>query len=532
MKLSNKMKIMSFALLVILNIILRFQVVSHEIGRDSFLMHLMANSLNEFGYAKWFLNPLSIFGLYPASYTSTMQFFLSGISQCTGMEMRWVIFLYCVFIGLLSMFTAYLMAGEIIDNELFKFLVAFGFSISPAVLGYTTWTIPTRGLLVVLAPLLVYLLLKCRTSIKYVPLIFLLAIFLSATHHLSYFLIPAFFSFFILTICFKLKKNFSFKKKSFYTMKKHINIKIPEKITAFPINSFIPFISIAGFIFMFSIPFFTRRFIEVSRYASIDINYVRYMGFLIIFAIGGLTYLVFKRDKGFGEWFLLLTLIFLTTFIYQQTYMKWFLPIFLVPLAGIGLLNVLRASEKRRYVLPIVTIFLLLIVSFSAYYQFIHFLPESGVTPINERYIEESTYKTGRWMEGNINGSAISNDAGFGTRIFAASETTHLLLPNVIIDQIYGFINVNISKFKRYPITEEEFWFTGYKGPAIGEDTWESVHRMWSSPHKFNVSYVVENKKCGGRLCWHHGNHPQFLHYTYGKDCIYDCGNVNIWCLD
>ena len=160
MKLSNKIKFELFTLLIILNIILRFQVVSHEIGADSFLMHIMANSLNEFGYAKWFLHPLSLFGLYPASYTSTMQFFLSGISQCTGMEMRWGIFLYCAFIGLLSMFTAYLMAGEIIDNDLFKLLAAFGFSTAPAALGYTTWAIPTRGLLVVLAPLLIYLLLK------------------------------------------------------------------------------------------------------------------------------------------------------------------------------------------------------------------------------------------------------------------------------------------------------------------------------------------------------------------------------------
>lgn len=510
MNLSNKVKCMLFGFLVILNIILRFQVVSHEIGYDSFLMHIMANSLTEFGYAKWFLNPLSVFGLYPASYTSTMQFLLSGISLCSGIDMRWVIFLYCVFIGLLSMCTAYLMAGEIIDNDLFKFLAAFGFSTSLGVLGYTTWTIPTRGLLVVLAPLLIYLLLKCRTSIKYVPLTLLLAIFLSATHHLFYFLIPAFFAFFILTICFKLKN--------------HINIKIPEKLILF-----IPF---GGFLCMFSIPFFTGRFIEHSRYASIDINYVRYMGILIIFAIGGLAYIILKRDKCFGEWFLLLTLILLTTFIYQQTYMKWFLPIFLVPLAGIGLINVLRASEKRKFILPVVTIFLIMSISFSAYYQFIHFLPASETSQINERYVEESTYKTGRWMKDNINGSAaISNDELFGNRIFAASETTHLLTPATLADQIYGFISINISEYKRYPITEEDFWFTGYEGPAVGENVWESVHLLRRSPHEFNISHVVENAKCEGNVLWHHTSNPlELLQLAYNeKNCIYDCGNINTW---
>ena len=508
MKLSNKKNFWLFGLLVILNIILRFQVVSHEIGWDSFLMHIMANSLSEFECAKWFLHPLSIFGLYPASYTSTMQFLLSGISLCSGIEMRWVIFLYCIFIGLLSMFTAYLMAGEIISNDLFKLLVAFGFSVSPAVLVYTTWTIPTRGLFVVLAPLLIYLLLKCRMSIKYVPLTFLLAMLLFATHHLFYFLIPAFFGFFIITICFKLKN--------------HINMKIPEKLT--------PFVPVTGFLAMYSIPFFTGRFIEHSRYASIDVNYVRYMGILVIFAIGGLGYLIFKNNKKFGEWFLLLSLIFLTSFIYQQTYMKWFLPLFLVPLASIGLINVLRASEKRKHVLSIVTIFLLLNLSFSAYYQFIHFLPASETRPINERYIEESTYKTGRWMKDNINGSAISNDVLFGNRIFAASETTHFLTPATLANQIYGFISVNISEFKRHPITEESFWFSGYEGPAVGENAWESVHLLRRSPHEFNITYMAENRKCGGNVLWHHTSNPlELLQLAYEKDCIYDSGNINIW---
>ena len=80
--------------------------------------------------------------------------------------------------------------AEIIDDDLFKLIVAFGFSTSPAVLGYTTWTIPTRGLLVILTPLLIYLLLRCRTSIKYIPLTILLAVLLFATHHLFYFLFP------------------------------------------------------------------------------------------------------------------------------------------------------------------------------------------------------------------------------------------------------------------------------------------------------------------------------------------------------
>ncbi len=244
--------------------------------------------------------------------------------------------------------------------------------------------------------------------------------------------------------------------------------------------------------------------------------------------MGGLAYLIFKQEKNFNEWFLLLTLIFLTTFIYEQTYMKWFMPIFVIPLAGIGLMNIVKLSEKRRYVVPLLTIFLLLSLSFSGFYQFLH---TYDTDKFNERYVEESTYKTGRWMKDYIKeGCAISNDELFGNRIFAASETTHLLIPSSKMGYIYDLFNINISEFDRYQITSEDFWFSGYKGRAIGEYTWESVHKLRRYPHEFNITHLVENMKCEGNINWHHSNNPVgLLHFAYEKDCIYDCGNINIW---
>ena len=180
------------------------------------------------------------------------------------------------------MLTAYLMAGAIIDDDIFKFLVAFGFSTTPAILGYTTWTVPTRALFIILAPLLVYLLLKCKTSIRFIPLFFLLAVFLFATHHLFYFLLPSFFVFFLLIVWFKIKEHTDF-------------IKIPER--------FVPLVLFTGFILMFSIPFFTGKFIEHSRYSPVYLSYARYIGMLSIPVVGGLVYMMFKPDKSFREWY-------------------------------------------------------------------------------------------------------------------------------------------------------------------------------------------------------------------------------------
>jgi len=559
MKLSNKIKFKLFALLIILNIILRFQVVPNEIGVDSFLVHIMANSISEFGYAKWVLHPNSFLGMYAYSEVSGVPFFLSGICQGTGIEMRWVIFLYCVLAGLLSIFTAYLMAGAIMDNDLFKFLAAFAFSTSPAILWYSTWTIPARGLFVVLAPLLVYMLLKCRGYMRCVPLTIFFAVFMYATHHLIYFLFPVFFAFFVLLVLFKLKEYIKFIKipskfalstifSKFATSDKNNQVGAQSKINLIAAldkiiklradkrigelkSKLYPLILIAGFAAMFSIPFIGRKFIEMSVYSPIYESYVRYTGLLIIFAVGGLSYMIFKRDKSFSEWVMLLSVIFLTALIYEQTYMKCFLPIFAVPFICIGLVNILR-SERKRYALITVFVFLLVSVSFSGYYQFLHFSPTHGM---NERYMEDSTYTAGRWMKDYVAGSAISNDRYFGFRIAAASDTTHHLTISALLDVTYGFFTVNLSQFKWYPVTSEAFWFdVGVVDRAWGEVYWDGLNILGVKPCRFNVTYFAENTKAGGDVIWHHGRYPsKLLHLAYDeKGCVYDCGKVRVWDLE
>ena len=559
MKFSNKIKLKLFALLIILNTILRFQVLPTEIGADSFQVHMLANSITEFGYAKWVLHPSSFLGMYAYSEVSAVPFFISGICQGTSIEMKWVIFLHCILLGILSIFTAYLMASTIIDDDRFKFLAAFAFSTSPAVLGYSTWTIPARGLFVVLMPLLVYMLLKCRGYIRCVPLTIFFAVFLYATHHLIYFVFPVFFAFFILLILFNLKENIRFTKiplkfalstifSKFTTTGKNNQVGAQSKINLLVESEEImklraykrigelksklyPLMLLAGFVAMFSIPFFGRKFVETSVYAPIYESYVRYTGILIIFAVGGLAYMIFKRDKSFSEWVMLLSGMFLTTLIYEQTYMKCFLPIFALPFICIGLVNILR-SERKRYAFTAVSVFLLMSLSFSGYYQFLHFSPTHGV---NERYMEDSTYTAGRWMKDCVAGSAISNDRFFGFRIAAASETTHHLVMYTLLASTYGFVTVNLSQFKWHPITSEEFWFdVGETRYDLGEDTWEGLNLKRVNVRRFNITHFAENTWAGGDIVWHHCTVPsELLHWAYDeKGCVYDCGKVRVWNLE
>jgi len=291
-----------------------------------------------------------------------------------------------------------------------------------------------------------------------------------------------------------------------------------------------PLIPIIGFVAMFSIPFIGHKFVERSVYYPIYLSYARYIGVLVIPALGGLAYIMFKRRKSFREWFLLLTVIGLTALIYEQTYMKWFLPVFVVPFISIGLFNILR-SERKKYVLITVSIFLIMATFFSGYYQFLHFSPTHG---IRERYMEDSTYTAGGWMKEYVAGSAISNDRFFGMRIAAISDRTHNLITYTLLDITYGFVTANLSQFEWYPITSEEFWFdVGGTRYDAGESTWDGLNTLDIEPYRFNITHFAENTKAQGRVIWHHGIYPsKLLHRIYKENShIYSNGNVNIWTI-
>jgi len=511
---SKKMKIKLFTLLIALNLVLRIPFFPHEYGSDSFVIHILANSVSQFGYAKWWLNSLSIFGLYPYSECSAVPFIVSGISQTTGIDVEKVILLFCIFLGLFTIFAGYILAGAIWDNDLFKFLVAFCLSTCPAILNYLTWTITMRAPFIALLPLFAYFLLKAHNyKLRFALLAIILSVLLFATHHLAYFLIPVFIGYLIVVITFKVKE--------------HIKVKIAEK--------YITSVLLIGYLTMFVIPFITRRFIEGSRYEAITElffgNLPRYAGIMGVFAIGGFTYLLFKNKKRFEEGCILLILMFLTPFLYIETYMKWFIPCFIFPLVGIGLINTLKLDRrKRKFALLIVIMFLLLSVSFSAFYQ--HWRTKGGGIYLFKNYMKDSTYTAGLWTKEYINGTTISNDIVFGIRIFAISGVPLMTGYYDTVDLAYGLADVKELKVVKKPISSDSFWFdgpyakiSGYSSKTYWCDIMGNSYEYYESKYRsmFNFTHFIETRRA---------RKPPILRYAYDNNYrIYDNGYTSIWTM-
>jgi len=532
MQFSLRTKVILFCLLVILGLIFRYPTTPHEIGRDSFAVHLMANSISEFGYAKWWLHPASIIGSYPYSTSpSAVPFLLSGISQCTGIDTEKVILLYSMILGIFSIFGAYLMARVIWNNDIFKFLVAFVFSASQGIITFSTWTAHARTLFVISLPLFIYLLLRTRTfKVRCSILTFVILALLLVTHHYIYFTIPIVISYLIIV--------------TIYTSGKYIkSIKIPEK--------FANIAMLVSFLIMFSIPYFYRDIwwgdpgvirtaLEGVSSGSIYVwisdvmlpSYIRYVGFLIIFVVGGYISLVFKRNKRFEEWIFLASLAGLTPFLYIATYMKWFILPFASLLIGIALTNVAIAGlrknmsiEKRKYAISFVIIFLLLSAIFTGYYQYLHFLNDPST---QKRYMEERTYVGGLWIKDNVDKPVIA-DYSISKRISATSEAVGLTGVDSV-DLAFGFIDPEKLVIKQiYSPTSVDFYFKNpYASVNLSTDLllWRSMNSdSWRNRiiHEFNLSYYVENKDFRNAF-------SRSVQQT--KDCLYDNGKIRVWDLD
>lgn len=520
MKLSKKIKFELFILLIILNIILRYSILHHETFNDSFEMHILSNSVTEFGEARWWVHPLCVIGMYPSSYTSATSFILSGISQCSSVDVETVIFIYGIIFGIFSIFASYMLAGMLYNDDFFKFLVAFGFSTSQGILTYTTWTASSRSPFIILLPLFLYALLQSRNNpMRFGIVTIVLTVLLLTTHHLVYFLAPLFAAYFVGILIYKLK----------YHAKA---IAIPENL--------IPFSILLTFCVMAAVPFLTHKFMSIgSKWNALAImfnEYPRYIGILVFLSFGGFMHLIFKSEKRCVEWIFLTMLIFLTVFIFQVAYMKWFVIIFAILLAGVGFTNLrkLRVTKKKSGTIVII-LFMLLSVSFSGYFQFLR--------TYEDRTINDNEYVSALWIKENIKGMGVGIcNSRWTTWKISSISCLPFLTGSSANDQAYGLVDVRDFELEKRPITSEEFWmdspYKKLKG-IVSDGYWQMIMSQYytSGGYKyipiFNITYLVEDVRLRGSCLSHHGHVPSpFVEVVRDeKDCLYDSGDIKLWSL-
>jgi hypothetical protein len=477
---------------------MRIPLTPHEIGDDSFLIHFLADSISTYGHAKWWINPLSIVGLYPFSYASAMLFYLSGASQSLSLAMEQTIWVVLLSLGIFSSFTAYLMAGAIKDDEIFKFITALVYSTSPGILIFTTWNASTRSMFFVILPLFIYLLIKSRFfRLKYGLFAVVLFIVLFATHNLFYLVIMIILSYVIATII----SNIQFKSSNFF----------------------------GGIVLLILfVIFFMQLSIDEVAIDTLIKNYARYIGVMGIFILGGFISILFKNNKTFEESFIILVILFLLPFVSVFTYGKFFMLPFEALLISFGIVNLIKISQNRKGALYILMILMILSIGFAEFYQF-------GRTNIGSEektgsfWAEESTVNAALWTKSNINKLVYADDTGLSRKVLAYSGATMLSESDIVhlIQGNLGDFKLSMRSFSTALFSDGPYQVDNQIGGLgswiyykLREETLDSRRREYLTQAS-GINYYIKNEKLNSEF--------SRLSKINDKDKVFDNGEISIW---
>jgi hypothetical protein len=474
-------------LFILVNILLRLPTTPHEIGWDSYFIHGLANTIIDAEYIKWTLSPLSLLGLYPNSYASSVPILLSELSLISGIKMEVTIFLISIIFGLLSMLTGYLLSEVIFKNKLYRLITAFLFSTSLYTLYFTTWTTSSRAIFfLILVPLFLYFLLKNINGLKfkYLFLCFIIFILMLLTHRLSFFIFIYIFAFVLSVWIYNKRSLFFVKKRYFFII----------YFAVFLLLILLPFLPIfRNFISLLETNNFYSNLLDMSYF------YIRFLGILLPLCIIGIVWLMIKRDKTFIDIFLLVALFLIAPLLSLKFYMLTFAMIILVLLSCIGLIRIISILQKPIFKLS----FLIFVIVISLFTSGLFQVWNPNIKNVNiahSEYIEDSTYSMANWIQNQTNNNFVSVDDVNTNRLntlvpckFVYGKVEALNCGFLTQDQIEVKLkNINDPTIFLTRAPFDSFMFNYYVGTLIRHDGINSP-KISNFLRANNISYYLRN---------------------------------------
>ena len=413
-----------YCLLLVLsaaNILFRYPLdVGHELGADTTFVHTLATGIMHGGRAPWILHPLSYFGLYALSYPSAIPFTLASTSLVSGISPEASMLLLGWIVAIAGGSGAYLAARSVRRDDMFALLVAFLFSLTPFYLKDTFWVGSSRGFVVGLVPIVVFLLIKHLRTLKFrwFVMAIVLIILLTSIHRMG-----------ILAVFILVAYLFAI---PFHKVTQKLRFALARYERPSRYAFFLS--GVMGFVFMFYIQFaypgvgganvveqYGKGVFQGSSFlvvlANMGFSLAGKIGPLIPFAALGLVAYTWHRPKEAVDKFVLTAVLLFLPLLPLRDYIAEFLFLFFVMLLVVGLLSLREVRPNRRKLLSW-AIAILVVGSIATSWVMKDYWRERYPT---DAAVPDYTYATGTYLKHMTQGTILSNDGLMGGQLAAAS---------------------------------------------------------------------------------------------------------------
>ncbi len=151
-------------IIVVSSLLVRFPFyITGETGSDTFVNHILTESLVSTGTLSWVINPLSIIQYWPAGAVGSTIIQAGGLTLLSGIPVHEVILVYSVSTGLMSSLLFLLLLHTACRAKIFSKgaipMTAVLYAFLPLLLKFTDWTLIGRGTFMLVAPAALILIL-------------------------------------------------------------------------------------------------------------------------------------------------------------------------------------------------------------------------------------------------------------------------------------------------------------------------------------------------------------------------------------
>jgi hypothetical protein len=540
MKFPKKVNYMLILLLMAVALLIRYPRMPHESGVDSFVMHGLANSISLNGNALWILNPLSWFGMYPLSYPSGGLFLVSGFSQLSAMTIEGTAFFTCMLLGIIGILGAVLLGREILDNDLFVFLFAFIFTLTPRFVVFTLWEIPTRSLFMAFTPFFIWALLRTHRNPSKKNIGFLiLFLFILATAHRLVVMVLIIILAYILTYIFLMFMRILRLRFPTFMLKKSFRNYVPT------ISIILLFLTVGGLVIASGIleQYEVGALISGTelhvRLINLGISLARSSGLLLPFIILGSIFLAKRRNKELKEPFLIFTLVALIPTLFLRGYTGFYIVTFISIFTSLGILYLyLLAPKHKKTMKVVVTTFLVISIGFTSFmidYQLERVYPLSSETYSSGLYLKD--------MEPS--GTTITNNGIMGSKMASLSGDPYLPVGGATTSYhgpemlAYGFEKPNELNIVQTPLqdltieSDSPFQILNVNAEydwaiTLGTEVDQVSKRMIT---KYGLKYAMEDKVFPGQYFAYNNVYTSYflLEAQDTRYKLYDSDTQRLW---